>query len=263
MADPRNTLTRSQLPAKEAHRFGLGSVAQVESVPNGHWMFGADWLDSCGSNVLVAPNNCDPLLDPQDRVKTWFALQSGVGTDDFTLYGFHRCSAVGDTVSERMDYATDELDLGQWYAVERRFITAVIAESVSPYPAGISGATNALAALLSAWNKPVSPIVHMTINVAIALGSQIQNKGDHLELRTGERVVIGYGYDVGLANATEGTIALTGPVFATVGSTSGLGGETIDRESNTYLALAERPFSIGYLCDSTHVNVNNVITTTA
>jgi hypothetical protein len=263
MADPRNTLTRSELPAKKAHPFGLASVAAVESVPNGHWMFGADWLESCGSNVLVAPNNCDPLVvDPEDRLKTPFTLEEGVGTDDFTLYGFHRCSAVGDTVSERMDYATDELDLGDWYAVERRFITSIIAGSVSPYPAGIGGALNALAAILMAWDKPVSPIVHMTPNIAVVLADHLKQVDGHLELITGEHVVVGYGYDTGLANAGEGTIALTGPVFATVGSTGGLG-ETIDRETNTYLALAERPFSIGYLCGAVHVNVNNVITITA
>lgn len=260
MADPRNTLTRSQLPAKQAHRFGLGSVAEVESVPNGHWMFGADWLESCGSNVLVAPNNCDPLLEPEDRVKTSFALESGVGTDDFTLYGFHRCSAVGDTVSERMDYATDELDLGQWYAVEKRFMETITTATPSPYPAGIAGSLNALGALLMRWKNPVSPIVHLTPNVALVLADHLEQVDGHLELITGERVVVGYGYSSFLS-AVDGYVALTGPVFATVGSTTGLGGETIDRESNTYLALAERPFSIGYLCDAIHVGVNNVVST--
>ena len=263
MADPRNYLTRTDLPKKTAHRLGLGNVSVTDRVANGHWMFGADWQESCGTNVLVAPNNCDPLLDPEDRVKTSFGLQEGVGTDDFTLYGFHRCSAIGDSISERAFYARDELDLGEWMAVEKRFMAHVIANGTTAYAGGISGATNALAALLSGWSLPVEPIVHVTPNVAIALGSQIQNKGDHLELRTGQTVSVGFGYDEGLAGVTEGRIALTGPVWATVGSDADLGGETIDPETNTYLALVERPFSIGYLCDAIYTKVNAVITVTA
>lgn len=263
MADPRNTLTRSDLPTKTAHRFGLASVTDTETGANGHWMFGSDWLDSCGTNVLVAPNNCDPLLDPEARVKTSFALDDGVGTDDFTLYGFHRCSAVGDPLGERILYARDELGLGMWFAIEKRFMDRVLLTGTTPYAAGISGALNALGAALMAWDKPVSPIVHVTPNVAVALGDRLTRVDNHLELVTGERVAVGYGYDTGLADATKGTIVLTGPTFATLGSENDLGGETIDPATNTYLALAERPVSIGYLCDAVYVPVNGVIAITA
>jgi hypothetical protein len=266
MAVPRNTLTRSELPAKRAYRFGLASVTETTSAANGHWMFGADWLESCGTNVLVAPNNCDPLLDPEDRVKTSFALAAGAGTLDFTLYGFHRCSIIGDPVEERRLYALDELDLGQWAQVERQLLKHVAYEVFSTYPTGISGPLNALTALLAGWDKPVEPIVHMTRNVAMVLSDYLIRVDDHLELKTGERVSVGYGdllvaYEQP-ADVRTGAIMLTGPVFATIGSDSDIGGETVDRETNTYLALVERPISFGYLCGATWVQVNDVITTT-
>ena len=39
--------------------------------------------------------------------------------------------------------------------------------------------------------------------------------------------------------------------------------EQIDPATNTYLALAERPFSVSWLCKAIYVQVNAVLTTTA
>ena len=59
---PRTLLTREDLPAKRAHRFGLKSVTPATQRPNGPWMGGGSWEESCGNNVFVAPDNCDSLL---------------------------------------------------------------------------------------------------------------------------------------------------------------------------------------------------------
>lgn len=261
MAQPRTILDRTAVPAKTAHRFGLKSVTAVKQEANGHWMFGSEWQESCGANIKVAPDNCDLALTDEERTKESFALNDGVGTTDFTLYGFHRCSAVGTAISERSTYAMEELNLGEWQQVERLFIEKVIAEGT----AGTSStdAAKALGKLLQGWHLPVEPTVHVTPNVAIALGSQIQNKVNHLEIRTGEHVANGFGY-VGAQTAlgadylaaTEGIIALTGPAFATIGTA--LQGEQMDPATNTYLALAERPFSVGYSCDALYVKITGL-----
>lgn len=278
MADPRTNLTLDELPTKVAHRFGLKSVAETTQKPNGHWMTGSEWEEQCGTNLKVAPDNCDIALTQEERTKVSFTLDDGVGTDDFTLYGFHRCSAIGTALSARSGYAMAELSLGEWGQVERLFAQKVIDEGTTPIGDDTDDARAALGALLQAWPYPIEPTIHVTPNVATALASTVQNKVNHLETRTGEHISNGFGYgdalvpdetpvdpedpplpDVPfLADVSEGLIILTGPTFVHYGTA--IENEQIDPPTNTYLALAERPYSIGYLCGAIYVKVTGLIT---
>lgn len=267
MAAPTNVLDRGALPAKVPHRFGLKSVATVTQQPNGHWMFGSEWQEACGDGVFVAPNNCDPLVEAEDRIKTAFALGEGSVDDAFTLYAMHQCSVVGGAlISERTALAMDELNLGEWNAIEQRFMDRVLTEGTTAYAGGISGAKNAFAAIMAGWDLGIEPTIHVTPNVAVALDGQFQRYGNHLEHQTiGGKAAVGFGYDAasGLADASEGYIALTGPVFGAYGNANDLTNEQVDVQSNTYIALVERPYVIGYLCKAIYVKVNDVGTLTA
>jgi hypothetical protein len=263
MTVPPQVLDRTALPAKSVHRFGLRSVASLDTQPNGHWMFGNRWQESCGTNVLVAPDNCDPAIDTtEERTKTPFTEDLESFTEQATLYGYHRCSVIGSDIAERSAIARAELDLGQWHKIEALLMDSLASTADEPYAAGISGAKNALAALLMNWDLPVQPVVHMTPNVAVMLDGQFEQEGDSLTLKvSGAPVSIGFGYDTGLANAGVGHLALTGPVFITQGDY--IENEQIDPATNEYLALAERPYSVGYLCKAVYVQVNAVGALTA
>lgn len=251
MAVPKQVLDAAALPQKSTHRFGLKSVTKAEQKANGHWMFGSQWQESCGTNVKTAPDNCAVDITEEEMTKESFTLDAGV-TDEFTLYGFNRCSVIGSAISERSGVASEEINLGEWFAVEKRLMDAIAVDGTEINAGGIVGANAALGVLLNAWGLGVEPTVHMTPNVAVALAT-IQNKANHLELQTGEHVAVGYGYVTGLADASVGRIALTGPTFATFGTL--IENEQADVPTNTYLALAERPFSIGYLCKAIYIDV--------
>jgi hypothetical protein len=255
-------LDRSALPAKKVHRYGLQSVASLDTQPNGHWMYGSRWQEACGTDVFVAPDNCDPDIDQAERVKQHFSEDLESFTEQATLYGYHRCSAIGRDIAESAAIAKAELDLGQWHKIEALLMDSLASTADEPYAAGISGAKNALAALLMNWDLPVQPVVHMTPNVAVMLDGQFEQEGDSLTLKvSGAPVSIGFGYDTGLANAGVGHLALTGPVFITQGDY--IENEQIDPATNEYLALAERPYSVGYLCKAVYVQVNAVGALTA
>ena len=261
---PSTILTTADLPTVRPHRFGLQNSADAQQAARVGVGFGFEWMESCGDNVFVAPDNCAvPPLAPEDRVKTPFGHDLAGTADEFALYALFECSAIGSglSMSERQRLANDELTLGEWYQIERRFKDVV--QAAAPFAVGgIAGARNALAVALSKWKSPVEPIVHMTPNVAVALGSTIQNKTSHIELRTGERVAVGYGYSDEITDDTEGWIALTGPVVVRYG-TSINSEPALSRDDNTVLALAERPYAIGHLCKAIHVTVNDVVTNTA
>lgn len=267
MANPRTQLNRTDLPTKTPHRFGLKSVARSEQKANGHWMFGSDWQESCGTNLLVAPDNCDPALTEEQRTKDSFSLADGVGTDEFTLYGMHRCSAIGMALSERSGLAMDELNLGEWFQIEKVLADKIRAEGTAPLTGTQNDAKKALAGLLQTWDLPVEPVVHMTPNVAVALEGQFKREAMHLELTFGGLVSVGHGYadavepdgDPVLANYGSGLIALTGPVFVEYGSA--IENEQMDVATNTYLALAERPYTVGYLCKATYAVVTGLAVT--
>lgn len=267
MANPRTQLTRSDLPTKTPHRFGLKSVARSEQKSNGHWMFGSDWQESCGTNLLVAPDNCDPVLTEAQRTKDSFSLDDGAGTSDFTLYGMHRCSAIGTAISERSGYAMDELNLGEWMQIEKMLADKIRAEGTAPLTGAQSDAKKALAGLLQTWDLPVEPTVHMTPNVAVALEGQFKREAAHLELTFGGFISVGHGYADAvtpanapvLSNYGSGLIALTGPVFVEYGTA--IENEQMDTATNTYLALAERPYTVGYLCKAVYAVVTGLATT--
>lgn len=250
-------LSETDLPTRQSHRFGLKAVATEALANNRDLIAPLEWQESCGTNVRVAPDNCDPLLEPEDRVKQPFALDDGAGLTPFALYALHECSAIGNSLPERQGFAMDELDLGEWHQIERTLATVITAGTAISAP--VAGAKAALARILMAWDMPVEPTVHVTPNVAVALEGQYEKamSGQRLDLKvTGSPFAVGFGYDVGLA-ADEGWIMLTGPVFVRRGQAMA-SEPTLNMAANSVLALAERPYSIGYRCGAIFVKVTAV-----
>lgn len=255
MAVPKQFVDATALPQKTTHRFGLKSVARSEQKSNGHWMFGSQWLESCGENVKVAPDNCAPDITEEEMTKIAFGQEAGA-TEQFTLYGLHQCSVVGSAISERSGLAMEELNLGEWFQIEKHLMDVIAADGTEVNAGGVGGAFEALGVILQAWGLGVEPTVHMTPNVAVALRSSVQRQGAHLELRTGEPVAVGHGYVTGLPNLSVGRIALTGPTMVEYGSA--IENEQIDVPTNSYLALAERPYTLGYTCKAIYIDVLNL-----
>ena len=94
----------------------------------------------------------------------------------------------------------EELNLGEWHAVEKRLMAAVVAQGSTPYAPGISGAKNTLGALLMQWDLPIEPTVHMSPNVAVMLDGQFGKAGNQLRLTLNDSpLAIGFGYDTGMS----------------------------------------------------------------
>lgn len=264
MTTPASILNKTDLPTASKHRFGLRSVGDFKVVSDPHWLNGIEWEERCGVGVGTAYMPCDPANPandpetPTDFVKTAFDIGGVREAYPFPVYSMVECGILVEPEGGYKTVAREELVLGEDRAVETRFAIQVLADSVSPFAAPATDAKKALAGLLARWDGAVEPLVHLTPNLAVALGDSIVKVGNHLELRTGESVSVGYGYAAGLgiSDTSIGGIFLTGPVFARYGTLVEL--EGYETTLNRKTALAERPWIVSHLCDALRATVTGV-----
>jgi hypothetical protein len=243
------------VPPVAPHRFGLRSVATFTQRPDGPWLYGVDWDENCGGGVNEGYVDCDPDI-PVDFVKEPF--DKGYNdADAFALYAMIECSLIGGQDDKAKAMA--ELLAGEDYGVERRLATQVLAEATDIVPAGAVSAKAALASLLGAWylTSRIEPVIHMSPNVAQFV--DFEAHGNHLTLKSGERVSIGAGYAEGFGGTTFDDYALfaTGPVFGFYGTAVVYEAPVI--VDNEHVVLAERPWLVGSRCTPVRVSIAGLL----
>jgi hypothetical protein len=191
----------------------------------------------------------------------------------FTVYATYDCSPVGRSVADMQDKARQRLLSREEGGVEKIFWTG----SVGNVPK-LQGATvlatakqmvTALALLeqyaADTWGGPGVIHVPKIGGVVLAQNGVVKPNGNSLETALGSQVIAGSGYpnsDMTGAAAAANTAwaVVTPPMFvyrSSVFTSSSQEGDLLDRGSNTFYAIAERTYLVGYdTCGLAAVNFN-------
>lgn len=251
-------------PIRPPRRFGLFSVAEVETSTDPHIQAGVQWVaDACEPPATVS-DGC-----PCPDLKTWTPGRGVQDATPFAVVGSWQCAKLGVTLNEAVARARTQLEGGEQQAVERevwegtngagpRFAhpdTVVIGE--------VGCATDLLAAIESyASAFMVQPVVHAPRPVLAHLAADhlIEKvaSGARLETPWGTPVAGGPGY--AMANtgpdgtpAPEGSwwVYATGPIKVWRGPVIALPEppeQGFVRCSNEFVATAERVYVVGWDC---------------
>lgn len=203
--------------------FGLATIADLTSDPSGRWRFdGIEWRELCGSGRSGAlPCDASPTAGYVSNSLT--STDSTPGdreADAFFVYSLIECSLIGGEDYDAQ--ARDSLALREHDLVVEHLAGDMLAWTGNPaLDIATTDARRALGiALSTAGWEPYRRTVLMTPNIATGLGSTIIRVGDHLELRTGEKVLVSGALDTALSEVSDnaaGFIIVTGDIFGSFG----------------------------------------------
>lgn len=240
--------------------FGLFSAAAVR--PNAdRWESGVQWEQTVAPPAMGTSFDCDVPADPLDLD----AYDCAIGEASvFTVYGYAHGNPVGMNPEVASAKAIDHLTIREEARVEQALWTADLANSPSLRGAGVAVGPGAqtmptgLAALEDAIATQYGSlgVIHLTRYTAMkAIADDlVESRNGRLYTVLGTPVVAGAGYD-GSGPAEEVPAAgtawayATGPVFvyrSEVFAPSSRPGDTLNRGTNTLLAVAERTYLLGF-----------------
>lgn len=257
-----------RVPVKQP--FGLGTVADFSSVPtqSKHFFRGIEWEEVCGgARAGAVPCNESPFtgLDVEELMDT--GANAGLRTaTSFFAYSMIECSMIGgqtDLEEAKAAFGLDEesIVLGGLLRTVRQFIAdsdgdvgTVAYEDVTPLDIVTTSARRALGIALSGWDHESRATVILTPNIAAGLGSTIIRVGDHLELRTGELVLV-RNLDLALGDDNApGHIIVLGSIFGFYGQEPEAYATPVTSDTpgfnNDQLSVALRPWVVGFECDA-------------
>lgn len=283
---------RVEPPGCVPPRYGLLSVAEVEDVPDGHWLAGFHTqIESC-DDLETRVVNCTEDQTPKETTSGLVFPES----DAFTVVAPFKCSTGGLTVADAWGHAANRLYQGESRSLERVFWSgrddagnivastlgaAVVDDGDNQLEPGemfdltpLSGAvsiTDGLA-LLESWageHMPCAPVVHSARGIATYLAERSLVSAEGQVMFTngaGSRVAVGGGY---LTSGPNGVAApageawmwvsgavkvLRGPVFMT--PDSGDTAAAVDRALNDVTVYAERNYAFTRGCGLAAIRVN-------
>lgn len=250
-------------PVTKPLQFGLLSVADVRTMPDGHWAAGIEWeTEYCGVTEVAT----QPCVDDFETPKTPFNPEGTTEADAFTVYAMAECRATGDW-ARGSTHATNALTRGEDRGVEQGVWQRMMADDNLVVLSGTYTPLSGLARLEDAIANvyPGQATIHMPRNLASVLGTQqVGRHGTHLETNLGSLVAAGAGYsiDTGPDNAasTAGSswMIATGSVLILRGNAMVKGPFMVQEpRDNTYVALAERTYVAGWECAVLAVKVTD------
>ena len=260
----------SDLPPLTEARFGLRSVADFKGPRDGEWAMGITWDATCEWAPDSFINDC-AVGSSFSAPSLSNSLTPGEAAA-FTVYSQRHCSLL--QVRHPSNYI-ETTHLNAFHAAEMYGVESALAKQVAADPTLSTITTSkvvnpvftdpkkAIAALLSEWYinwEPYQPIVHITPDVAVMLGfDNLRVAGNHLELVTGEKVVVGPGYLAATGTAPDwqwgqGKVFITGPVFGYYGVSRSV---IVDnREANASTVIAHRNWVVGYECAAIYASID-------
>jgi hypothetical protein len=274
--------------------YGLFTVAQPRSDGDQHWRAGVEWMPLCGGAgttidfmcVSGAPNL--PFVDTGGR--------DFRGALPFTVFSEIDCAPVGDTWNQAYIDVTNLLQTTEEFQVERAFWTGQAAgfnDQVQPHLAantavvtpvvvgGLAVTMQTAAVVVSGGPQTMSAGIGMlegalaacyvgagVIHVPqaaipqLAFLGMIYRDGKNLRTYNGNLVIAGAGYPgtspSGAAPPTGTTwIYATGQMFIYRGDITTFTRESsLNRTNNTFKAVAQRTYVLGWDCCHFAVQVN-------
>jgi hypothetical protein len=258
-------------------RFGIRGVLTPLEPGTPHWQFdGATWEEVCASGAGVGAVPCDasPMagyerfvlaanVDPTGEAGTGTYPEDGF--DAFFAYAMIECSMIGG-----QDYdarATRALELAEDDIVADRLLrevnvhTNALSTTLSPKAA--------LGMALNAWEHGGDPVVLISHNIAQSLDLEVSENGQHLELKTGEKVYVFRDHEGALADVSDdgpGHIILLGDIVGIEGEQATIevpvtGVDTGTANfNNDKIALSYRPWLVGFVCDAVWYRVQGLDT---
>lgn len=253
------TFTPAQViasPASPGLRYGLFNAAVGPlDLPDHAIGGGLTWTpESCGGAHTWGATCHEPTVergddqDPASATKTFDAAEDYATAAPFTAYGTYTCGSVGTSPTELSRQATLRLQDGEQGQAETALATQLAAAAVDVFAADEDAITTVIAELEqwlygTAGYGTVGYLHAPPRAAAWAMqAGLIEPAGQVLTTRLGTRWVFGGGYP------DDGYIYISGLV--TVWRTPGVitPPPQLDRATNKWTALAERPYAVGFDC---------------
>lgn len=200
-------------PSPEGKRYGLFSIAQMDTDPALRWEMGVEWEPLAGERAGLVSTVC---VDPSGLPLDARAGEGLVTALPFAVVGSYKCSAFSRSTEEAENRARQHLSLGEERAVEHA-ITAggwdnapLLVDGVDLTPGGTAVPVDVGFGLLESHLGSEYPGVG-AIHAPRLMSGQAWNlagvhrEGQRLETLLGTLVAFGGGYDEAAATPADGT----------------------------------------------------------
>jgi hypothetical protein len=256
-------------PTRVALQGGLFSVLSPQGQGDGKWFNGVSWEQlGCGPVSGIGGAICGPDgTEAETGLPKNFGDEPGLGeASAFTVYGSWKCSPIGHSLEYGRQRATARLLVGEQERVERALWTGDLdntpnlqddAEDINT-----GGAVDVVLAIglledYIATRYGSLGVLHMTRAAAISglAALALQWDGNRLTTALGTPVVAGGGYpgtapDTGAAPSAGQSWVYASPALfgykSDIFYPSSRPGDTLDRGTNDFYAVAERNYLLAY-----------------
>lgn len=235
-------------PAPTTRPFGLFSFPAASTPAGGRWEMGV-WWRSRGCNqvgVTFAPCQVDDPVEELDSNVVCAVTEA----PSFTVYARSDESMGGAPLSEKFAAARDALLMGEQFAVEAALWAMLLTATPTPVAAGSAHEALAIVEARVSAVYGGNPVIHMGRYTAtlVGLAGALTVVGGKLTTVLNAVVVAGAGYEPIAPDQDEPVDVIgTGAVEIIRGDVNDLG-QTFDRDTNSIMAVVERPYIVGWDC---------------
>lgn len=228
-----------EVPPPAQRRFGLFSVASPIDSSEPHWQNGIQWTSPACTTVQPVPTNpTDPCAVMPKTAQDIAPYYDGTPT---VVYAMPTCAPFGVDLAKA---AMDALAHGEEAAIGKALAKRVTLDGGAP-SAG-TGLTPAVAlAQMEGYlaSAGIAGFIGMDARVASLVSDKLEQHGNQLTTKLGTPVWLTY-----LDATGTGWVVATGRIIVYRAPASVHGPVQKMPEANQFIALAERPYVMGYEC---------------